>query len=86
MDLIIRYIAGFQPQTENEIVLDPLPLNLEYFTLKNLLYKGYKIKVTWREKKIDEETEGFCLYVNRRLVAQRKRLEEIRFKLKSENL
>lgn len=81
VDLIIRYVAGFQPQTENEVVLDPLPLNLEYFTLNNLLYKGHKIKITWRKKKIDKEKQGFCLYINKKLVAKRTQLEKIKVKL-----
>jgi hypothetical protein len=85
VDLIIRYAAGFQPQTENELVLDPLPLNLEHFTLNNLLYKGLKIKVTWRRKKIDKEKEGFCLYVNGKLVAKKEQLEKITIKLNKQH-
>ncbi|MEX2750792.1 MAG: amylo-alpha-1,6-glucosidase [Candidatus Freyarchaeota archaeon] len=84
VDLIIRYIAGFQPQTENVVVLDPLPLNLEHFTLNNLSYKGHKIKITWRKEKIDQEKKGFCLYINEKLVAQRKQLEKIRVKINSD--
>nr|MDO8090563.1 hypothetical protein [Candidatus Sigynarchaeota archaeon] len=62
-----------------------LPMNLEHFTLDNLLYKGHRIKVTWREKKIDQEEEGYCVYIDGKIAAKRDGLERIRLELSRNN-
>ncbi|HID90981.1 TPA: hypothetical protein EYP44_03370 [Candidatus Bathyarchaeota archaeon] len=81
IDLIIKYVVGLQPQEEDAIVLDPLPFNLEHFTLDGVLYKNHEVRVTWRAKKIDEEPLGYRLYVDGKLVAARPRLGRLVYKL-----
>jgi hypothetical protein len=45
IDLIIKYICGIQPQDDNTLIVDPLPLELGYFRIDNVPYKGHRIKV-----------------------------------------
>ena len=45
VDLIIKYICGIQPQLDGTLIIDPLPLGLEYLKIDRIPYKIYTIKV-----------------------------------------
>lgn len=48
VDLIIKYVCGIHPGDGDTLVIDPLPLGLEYLRIDNVSYKGHKIKVELR--------------------------------------
>ncbi len=45
VDLIIKYICGIQPQLDDTLIIDPLPLGLEYLKIDNVPIKGHIFKV-----------------------------------------
>jgi len=48
IDLIIRFAAGLQPQPDGSLVVHPLPLGLDSFTLTDAPYRGRRIGVQWQ--------------------------------------
>ncbi len=59
VDLIIKYVCGILPQDDNSLIIDPLPLGLQYFKIDNVPYKGHKIKV-------ELENNRFVVFVDGR--------------------
>ena len=49
IDLVISFVAGIRVE-EDKIVVDPLQLGLQWFTLKNVLIRGHRYAVSWAEK------------------------------------
>ena len=47
VDLIIKHVAGVQPQRGPRLVIDPLDFGLDRFRLDRLRYKGRWIGVAW---------------------------------------
>lgn len=73
-DLIIKYVVGLQPQDGNKIVIDPLPFNLDSFTLDNIQIKGRLLKILWRKNDTPAIDKGLYLFVDEKLVKHWKRL------------
>jgi hypothetical protein len=73
VDLLIKYAAGVQPD-EDKIVIDPLPFGLKHFTLNNVTVKGHTLKVAWKQD------AGLKVWLDGKLVAQRKQLEQVEIK------
>ncbi len=49
VDLIIKYVAGVQPNDDGTVQIRPLPFDLDYFTLDRVKIAGHNLKVTWRK-------------------------------------
>lgn len=49
VDLIIKYVAGVQPEDNGRVRIQPLPFNLDYFTLDKVRISGHELKVNWRK-------------------------------------
>jgi hypothetical protein len=49
VDLIVKYVAGVQPQDGGQVLIRPLPFDLDYFTLDKLKIANHWLKVTWRK-------------------------------------
>ncbi|MBE3577954.1 MAG: hypothetical protein IMX00_09740 [Limnochordales bacterium] len=87
VDLIIKYVAGFLPQCEEKVVVDPLPFGLAYYVLRDVPYKGRRVAVTWRgpgarvPEPLSDLAEGLRVYVDGELVAQSDRLERLEVQL-----
>jgi len=64
VDLIIKYVVGVQPGENNQIVIRPLPFELDYFTLDRLKIAGHNLKITWRK---DEKTAHEIGQLSRRV-------------------
>lgn len=47
IDIYIRHIAGLEPQDDGSIVIDPLPMKLDSFALRNAPHRGHRIDVLW---------------------------------------
>jgi len=71
VDLIIKYVAGVQPQPTPTLVVDPLPFGLQEFTLDRVRYKGHWAKVTWSEK------GGLRVLLDGKQMARRPHLERV---------
>lgn len=77
-DLIIKYIAGLQTNGENEIVIDPLPFNLKYFFLENVTIRDKNLRITYNQFAQSELEQGFCVYIDSRLVHRSDDLAKVR--------
>ena len=71
VDLIIKYVAGVQPQPTPTLVVDPLPFGIQEFTLDRVRYKGHWAKVTWSEK------GGLRVLLDGKQMARRPHLERV---------
>ena len=57
VDLIVKYVAGLQPDGSDSLVLDPLPFNLTRFTLEGIRYRGHTLDIRW-------DSEGYWVRVD----------------------
>lgn len=80
-DLIHKYVVGLQPMDNSRIVIDPLPFDLEYFSLKNVLVKGRMIKILWRKKQTAAVDKGLYIFVDGKLIKHLDNLKRYEFKL-----
>ena len=78
VDLIIRYVVGLQVEDEGRIIIDPLPFNLDHFTLENAQVRGKRVKITWCS---EGPQAGLRAYVDGQLVAHSTALERLEFQL-----
>jgi len=70
VDLIIRYVAGIQPQ-ENKLVVDPLPLG-EDFRIERVYWRGHFVDAEWNK------SEGkLRVWLDGKLVAEKEGLSRI---------
>ena len=79
IDIIIRHIAGFEPQEDGNIKLDPLPMGMDYFLLENVNYRGKNITVVWQSQDQPKEYEkyptGYSVYVDGKIIYNDNKLE-----------
>ena len=72
IDIINRHIVGFEPQEDGRIKLDPLPMELDYFLLENVNYRGKNITVVWqtpdKPKQYENYPMGYSVFVDGKLV------------------
>lgn len=81
VDLIIKYVAGFQPQAGARAVVHPLPMGLEHFTLDRVRFRGHEVKVTWRAPGLQAEDTGLRIYVEDVMRAQAADLQRVEIEL-----
>ncbi|UCH36577.1 MAG: hypothetical protein JSV65_09545 [Armatimonadota bacterium] len=77
VDLIIKYVAGLQPQADGGAVVHPLPMGLEHFTLDHARLRDRDIRITWRAPELQTDDAGLRIYVNGAARAQAGGLERI---------
>lgn len=75
IDLVIRHVAGFEPRSEDSILLQPLRTGLKEFLVENVRCKGQDISVRWKAG------EGYVLSVDGKEVKRRRDLGEIEYDL-----
>jgi hypothetical protein len=94
-DLIIKYVAGVQPQDKGKVLLRPLPFNLDYFTLDRLKIAGHWLKISWRKDvntpvnplrregrgDVPAAPVGLAVWVDGELVEQRPNLQPLEIQL-----
>ncbi len=73
-DMVIRHIAGVQPEPgpEGELRIDPLPFDLDWFRVTGIGVRGHKVDVVW------DRHAGYGIYIDgeqRALVSRRIRME-----------
>jgi|GEM_PF-177563 len=94
-DLIIKYVAGIQPQDKGKILIRPLPFNLDFFTLDRLKIAGHWLKISWRKDASvggglitkdnksgsDSNPVGMTVWVDGQIVQQRPTLSQLEIQL-----
>lgn len=50
IDLYIRQIAGLLPQADGSLLIDPLPMGLEHFSLRKVPFRGHRVDVLFNDK------------------------------------
>lgn len=48
IDLLVKYLVGLQPRSDETLVLDPLPFAVERFHMDDLRYRGHRLSVQWQ--------------------------------------
>lgn len=77
VDLIVKYVAGFQPGAGGKAVVQPLPMGLEHFTLDGVKSRGHDVKITWRGSSVQADDGGLRIYVDGALRAHAASLERL---------
>ena len=67
IDIFIRHVAGFVPQDDGSLMIDPLPMGLENYALTGAPYRGKKIDVLFNDPKAGV---GLVVRVNGKTVHQ----------------
>ncbi|HLY67490.1 MAG TPA: trehalase family glycosidase [Chloroflexota bacterium] len=65
VDLLIRYLAGIQPQIDGTVEIDPLPFDVPAFSLTQVSLRGHDLAVAW-----DAGEGGFRVLLDNREVHQ----------------
>lgn len=81
IDLVVRHVIGLEPREEGTIVLDPLPIPVDAFRVRDLPYAGRKLEISWQAKgsprRYPDRPVGFSLSVDGETVAVRETRERI---------
>jgi len=49
IDLFVRHVAGLLPQDDGSLIIDPLPMGLERYALRNVPFRGHRVDVLYNE-------------------------------------
>lgn len=70
IDLVIRHAVGLTFEADGSLSIDPLPMNLTWFRLENVPYRGKRLDISWRAdppgKGLIVDMKGKTLYANPR--------------------
>lgn len=63
IDHILRFVAGVRPDESGHVLIDPLPLRLEWFSVSRILIGDHELDVAWDHRtglsvRIDDEPAG----------------------------
>jgi len=83
IDLLVRHVIGLEPREDGMIALDPLPVAVDAFRVRDLPYGGHSLEISWQRpgapKRYADRPEGYSLSVDGRLVATKADREPIEF-------
>lgn len=65
IDLYVRHVAGLLLQDDGSIVIDPLPMGLDHYSLRNAPFRGKRIDVLFNDK---QTGPGLCVRIDGRVV------------------
>lgn len=51
IDIFIRHVAGLIPQDDGSLVIDPLPMGLERYSLRGAPHRGHRIDVLFNDRR-----------------------------------
>jgi hypothetical protein len=79
VDLIVKYVCGIRPAdpTEKRLIVDPLPFNLQSYSIEKVRYQGHDVKVTWQAQGGEKGDQGLNIYVDEKRVASSNKLERL---------
>ena len=49
IDVYLRHIAGLQINDNGSVVIDPLPMNLKHYRVRNIPFRGRLLDISWSE-------------------------------------
>ena len=81
IDLIVTGVVGLQVE-RNSVTVDPLDCGLSYFDLDNVLVRGRRLRITWRDREReapDDLEPGLRIWIDGKLILESERLS--RFEL-----
>lgn len=63
IDHILRYVAGIRVADDGTLTIDPLPFNLEWFSVRNVIIGDHELEVEWDQRtgltvRMDDEPAG----------------------------
>jgi hypothetical protein len=58
IDLIVKYVAGLQPDGSDTVRLNPLPFPVRRFALEGIRYRGKTLDIRW------DSQEGYALWID----------------------
>lgn len=63
IDHLLRYLVGIRPEADGQLVVDPLPMSLEWFEVRRLFIGDHELEIDWDHRgglnvRIDEEPAG----------------------------
>lgn len=65
IDTIIRHVAGLTPQDDGSVMIDPLPMGLNFYALRGAPHRGHRVDVLFNDK---EAGRGLTVRVDRKVV------------------
>jgi len=71
IDLLVKYLVGLQPNGSDTLVLDPLPFDVDRFSMTGIHYRGHVVDVEW------DSTTGYIVRVDGVERARRARRERV---------
>ncbi|MEP6757011.1 MAG: trehalase family glycosidase [Chthonomonadales bacterium] len=71
LDLMMRYLIGIQPTGANELVLDPLPFDVQSFEIEDIRYRGHSVNVKW------DASEGYAITLDGAEVSRTRARERV---------
>ena len=77
VDLILKYVAGIQPQQDGTLVIDPFPFEINWVRVDRIPFRGHKLNV-------EIDGEGVSVFVDGVLKNSGKRGEKILVDIVSE--
>jgi hypothetical protein len=82
-DLIIKYVCGIRPMDEENkaLVVDPLPFDLQNFSIKRIRYQDHDVSITWAAERGAHAEQGLNVYVDGKRVAASGKLEKLEVQL-----
>ena len=84
-DLVLSDLIGIKPNIDNSIEINPLiPVDWEWFAAENIHFQGKEIDLIWDKTGNQYDLgKGLLLFVDKKLVMQKDRIQKIVFDLKS---
>ena len=84
-DLVLSDLIGIKPNIDNSIEIKPLiPVDWEWFAAENIHFQGKEIDLIWDKTGNQYGLgKGLLLFVDKKLVMQKDRIQKIVFDLKS---
>jgi len=79
VDLILKYVAGIQPQQDGTLVIDPLPFEVDWVRVDRVPFRGHMLKV-------EIDGENVSVYVDGVLKASGMRGEKIEVEVESSHI
>lgn len=70
IDLVMKHIAGISPEDSDNLVIDPVDMGWENFSMKNIRYRNHTIDIEYSKKK------GMVIKVDGKVKSNTKKLQK----------
>ena len=77
-DLIVRYVAGLQPNNDDRLIVRPIPGLFSRFALTGVRYRNHLVDIVYNTAEVGRPTKvGLSVYVDGHLAAHRATLGDL---------